>query len=149
VADYFQNSHPWRFPSPGVDEACQVLGLESREIDETALKSVYKKQALLNHPDRNIGDDDATARFQRIGEAFKVMQDFQETGRDGGSEDEYYDDEEDVGYFSARDLFATMFGRGGFGGGFIFVRQETVLPYGGDIQEAQMLRFQTAESYSP
>lgn len=52
----------------------EVLGVD-REASPEAIKKAYKKLALKNHPDRNPGDEDATARFKEAAEAFEVLND--------------------------------------------------------------------------
>ena len=42
-------------------------------VDEAALRKAFKRQSLIHHPDKNPGDPDATARFQRVGEALETL----------------------------------------------------------------------------
>ena len=51
-----------------------VLGV-SRDADEKALKSAFRKQAMKYHPDRNPGDSEAEAKFKEIGEAYEALKD--------------------------------------------------------------------------
>ncbi|KAI5477018.1 hypothetical protein MNV49_006976 [Pseudohyphozyma bogoriensis] len=51
-----------------------LLGVKS-DADEATIKKAYRKAALIYHPDRNIGDEGAAAKFQEIGEAFAVLSD--------------------------------------------------------------------------
>ncbi|KAI9064390.1 hypothetical protein FKP32DRAFT_1591807 [Trametes sanguinea] len=53
-------------------EAYSVLGLEQGASLEV-VKSTYKQLALKTHPDKNPGDEDATAQFQRLSEAYNVL----------------------------------------------------------------------------
>ncbi|OSD01559.1 hypothetical protein PYCCODRAFT_484974 [Trametes coccinea BRFM310] len=53
-------------------EAYSVLGLEQGASLEI-VKSTYKQLALKTHPDKNPGDEDATAQFQRLSEAYNVL----------------------------------------------------------------------------
>ncbi|MEM9170174.1 MAG: molecular chaperone DnaJ [Pseudomonadota bacterium] len=51
-----------------------VLGV-SREADEAALKSAFRKGAMKFHPDRNPGDAEAERRFKEMNEAYEVLSD--------------------------------------------------------------------------
>ncbi|THH26471.1 hypothetical protein EUX98_g7720 [Antrodiella citrinella] len=93
-----------------VVDAFRILNLdEDASLDE--VKSAYKQLALKTHPDKNPDNEDATAQFQRIGDAYNVLQKHFDRGSrpSGGerggsgpfgfsfySEDgEYYDDDDD------------------------------------------------------
>ncbi|MEL6502876.1 MAG: molecular chaperone DnaJ [Pseudomonadota bacterium] len=52
----------------------ETLGV-SRDADEKALKSAFRKQAMKYHPDRNPGDAAAEAKFKEIGEAYEALKD--------------------------------------------------------------------------
>lgn len=53
----------------------EVLGV-SRDVDENALKSAYKKAALKHHPDRNPNNPEAASKkFKEAAEAFEVLSD--------------------------------------------------------------------------
>jgi molecular chaperone DnaJ len=52
----------------------EVLGV-SRDADEQALKSAYRKLALKYHPDRNPGDHAAEEKFKEAAEAYSVLSD--------------------------------------------------------------------------
>ena len=54
-------------------EAIAMLGLR-REATDDERKAAYKRLALQFHPDRNRGDPDATAKFQRIQAANECLQ---------------------------------------------------------------------------
>ncbi|MEM7492633.1 MAG: molecular chaperone DnaJ [Pseudomonadota bacterium] len=51
-----------------------VLGV-SRDVDDKALKSAYRKLAMKYHPDQNPGDEAAEANFKEVGEAYAVLSD--------------------------------------------------------------------------
>ena len=57
-----------------------VLGVP-RDVDETQLKSVYRKLALKYHPDRNPGDQAAEERFKEAAEAYGVLADADKRAR--------------------------------------------------------------------
>ncbi len=52
----------------------EVLGV-SRDADDQALKSAYRKLALKYHPDRNPGDHTAEEQFKQAAEAYGVLGD--------------------------------------------------------------------------
>lgn len=52
----------------------EILGVDSN-VDDTTLKSAYRKQAMKYHPDRNPGDTDAEASFKEVNEAYEVLKD--------------------------------------------------------------------------
>ena len=52
----------------------EVLGV-AKDVDETALKSAYRKLAMQYHPDRNPDDAEAEARFKEVGEAYAILSD--------------------------------------------------------------------------
>ena len=54
----------------------EVLGV-SKNADEKAIKSAYRKLAMANHPDRNAGDEAASERFKEASEAYEVLKDSQ------------------------------------------------------------------------
>ena len=53
-----------------------VLGV-SRDADDKAIKSAYRKLAMANHPDRNPDDEAAADRFREASEAYEVLKDEQ------------------------------------------------------------------------
>lgn len=75
-------------------EAYSQLGLEQGAPLEQ-VRSAYKQLALRLHPDKNQGDETATTQFQRLGEAYGVIQRHIETGGRSYTDD----DDDDYGYF--------------------------------------------------
>ncbi|CAD7946328.1 unnamed protein product [Amoebophrya sp. A25] len=59
----------------------ELLGV-AKDCDETALKKSYRKLALQWHPDKaslnGLSNEDATKKFQQIGEAYQCLTDPQE-----------------------------------------------------------------------
>jgi molecular chaperone DnaJ len=52
----------------------EVLGV-SKDASEQELKSAYRKQARMHHPDRNPDDDAAEEKFKVASEAYQVLSD--------------------------------------------------------------------------
>jgi len=51
-----------------------VLAVD-RTASDVEIKSAFRKQAMVCHPDRNPGDRDAERRFKEINEAYEVLKD--------------------------------------------------------------------------
>jgi len=49
-----------------------VLGVD-RDADDASIKKAYRKSALIWHPDKNPGDENATTKFQEIGSAYAIL----------------------------------------------------------------------------
>lgn len=52
----------------------ETLGV-SRDVDDKALKSAYRKMAMQYHPDKNPGDAAAEAKFKEANEAYETLKD--------------------------------------------------------------------------
>jgi molecular chaperone DnaJ len=50
----------------------EILGVIKEASDED-IKRAYRKLAMQYHPDRNVGDDEAAARFKEAAEAYDVL----------------------------------------------------------------------------
>jgi DnaJ family protein C protein 7 len=79
----------------------KILGIE-KDATEQQIKKAYRKLAIVHHPDKNPGDEEAAERFKEIQEAHETLSDEQKRER----------------YDSGADLVdpSDMFG-GGMGGG--------------------------------
>lgn len=88
-----------------------VLGVEC-DASEAEIKKAYRKHALLNHPDKNLGDMDAQSRFLRVTLAYDVLRDKTKRARydEGEGGDSHIFEGRD--FDSASDLFDAHFGQG-------------------------------------
>ena len=93
----------------------EILGVE-RTIDAAGLKSAYHKLAMLHHPDRNGGCEDAMARFKEISAAYSILSDnqkraaydrFGHAGVDGGGGGF---GGQGQGFTDVNDIFSQVFG---------------------------------------
>ena len=98
----------------------EVLGV-SRDVDEAALKSAYRKLAHQYHPDKNAGDKAAEEKFKELTEAYAVLSDRDKRARydrfghaAGGVQ--FEDAFGFGGASSINDIFGDIFGEM-FGGG--------------------------------
>lgn len=53
-------------------EYYDALGVKP-DATELEIKKAYRKLAITTHPDKNPGDEGASARFQAIGEAYQIL----------------------------------------------------------------------------
>lgn len=106
----------------------KVMGV-SKDVSEADLKKKYRKLAREFHPDLHPGDAKAEARFKEINEAHDILSDKAKraeydqvramgsgprfTGGAGGQGAGF-----NGGGAGFEDVFANLFGGGGFGGGF-------------------------------
>jgi tetratricopeptide (TPR) repeat protein len=64
----------------------KILGLE-KECTEQEVKKAYRKLAIIHHPDKNPGDEEAAERFKEIQEAHETLSDSQKRARYDSGED--------------------------------------------------------------
>ncbi|MCV6548669.1 MAG: DnaJ domain-containing protein [Cohaesibacter sp.] len=84
----------------------------SKDADERAIKSAFRKLAMKYHPDQNQGDPSAQAKFAEINQAYEIIGDKEKRAKyDRGEIDE-----------EGKDKFTGFGGAGGnpFGGGHPF-----------------------------
>ena len=61
-----------------MSKRCYYETLEvERSVDESGLKSAFRKLAMKWHPDKNPGDTSSEIRFKEINEAYEVLKDGQ------------------------------------------------------------------------
>ncbi|MCJ1323400.1 hypothetical protein MMC10_000060 [Thelotrema lepadinum] len=83
----------------------KILGIE-KDAGEHEIKRAYRKLAIVLHPDKNPGNDEAEHKFKELGEAYETLSDPQKRAR--------YDSGEDL--IDPSDAFGGG-GMGGFPGG--------------------------------
>ena len=93
-------------------EYYDLLGV-TPDATDLDIKKAYRRAAILNHPDKNPDDiEGASARFQRIGEAYQVLSDAQlraaydKFGKDRARPDQGFED--------PTEFFSKLFGGDAF-----------------------------------
>jgi DnaJ-domain-containing protein 1 len=69
---------------PYLLESLQALGL-SWPTDAEQVKTAYRQLARQHHPDRNVGDPEATGRFKEVQEAYEQLRAFVKESNHGFS----------------------------------------------------------------
>jgi DnaJ-class molecular chaperone len=100
---------------------------ETATIDE--IKKSYRRLSMLYHPDKNKNNPDATAKFQKISEAYETLGDqAKKTEYDAMRNNPFFkmmgQQSQGQGHNPMEDIFTTMFGvpfmnMGGVGGPFV------------------------------
>lgn len=52
----------------------KILGV-AKDADDKEIKKAYRRLAVVHHPDKNPGDEQAEARFKDVGEAYETLSD--------------------------------------------------------------------------
>ena len=104
----------------------ELLEVE-RTADGNAIKSAYRKLAMKYHPDRTGGCTDSEAKFKAVSAAYECLKDPQKRAAyDRYGHAAYTNAQNGGGGFNGRgaggfsdlgDIFETIFGQSGFGGG--------------------------------
>lgn len=95
----------------------------SRDVEIEVIEKTYRKLARQYHPDRNVGDPEAEAKFKEINEAYEILSDSEKRARydrygHAGVEGNADSFGPASGSFSdiVNDLFGAFMGGGGQGG---------------------------------
>ncbi len=100
----------------------EVLGV-TREASDEEIKRAYRKLAMECHPDRNVGDEEASSRFKEAAEAYDVLSNpdkrqrynrFGHAGLNGANMPNFNDAQSIFDLFG--DVFGDIFGGAGRGG---------------------------------
>ena len=112
----------------------EVLGI-SRDADDKAIKSAYRKLAMQNHPDRNPDDEVAAERFREAAEAYEILKDPQKKAAYERLGHAAFD--QTSGGFGG----ASGFSSGGFGGGgFSDIFEQMFSEFSGGQNEGRQSR---------
>lgn len=101
----------------------EVLGVDRNSSDDD-IKKAYRKLAMKHHPDRNAGDGqkEAEEKFKEVKEAYEALSDPQKKaaydayGHNGANRTNFSDGYHGMDPKEFQDIFANIFGGGGFGG---------------------------------
>src|SRR3569623_136056 len=139
-------------------KTCYFETLEvERTVDESGLKTAFRKLAMKSHPDKNPGDPACEHKFKEISEAYEVLKDGNKRaaydryghaacGRGGGGGHGF-----GAGFASSfSDIFEDLFGMAGRGGGRSGGRERGAdLRYNMEITLEEAFTGQTAQINIP
>src|SRR5207244_12826503 len=100
----------------------EVLGVDKTANGDVIMRA-YRKMAMKYHPDRNVGDDEAEAKFKEAAEAYDVLRDgekrarydrYGHSGLDGAGGPNFQSTQDVINLCG--NLFGVIFGGGGGGG---------------------------------
>ncbi|CAK9115654.1 unnamed protein product [Durusdinium trenchii] len=89
----------------------KTLGVDTN-ADETAIRKAYRRLALRCHPDKNQDNENATAEFQKIANAYEVLSDPKRRSLYDSTGCVDAEELDGDGFMRAEDLFAAFFGGG-------------------------------------
>jgi len=85
-----------------INQACDLLQIDINALSKDSIKKQYHKLALKYHPDKNSDTTEAKERFQLLGEAFAIANDYNDTGtynREKINNNMFDMNEKDYGFF--------------------------------------------------
>jgi molecular chaperone DnaJ len=136
----------------------EILGVR-READDEEIKKAYRRLAMQYHPDRNVGDAEAEAKFKEAAEAYEVLRDagkrqrYDRYGHAGleGMDVPHFDDIASVFNafgFDLGDLFGQRGRQGAFAGRDLqtAVELDLVEAYRGTTKKIPVARGETCEA---
>jgi DnaJ-related protein SCJ1 len=100
----------------GESDYYKVLGID-READQRQIKRAFRKLSVKYHPDKNVGDADAAAKFSEISSAYEVLSNEEKRQIYDIHGDEGLKKHAQGGGMQAQHPFASMFGGGQQQGG--------------------------------
>ena len=63
-----------------INQACELLQIDIKNLSKEHIKKQYHKLALKYHPDKNENTPEAKEKFQMLGEAYSIANNYNETG---------------------------------------------------------------------
>lgn len=99
----------------------EILGVEKTASGDVITRA-YRKMAMKFHPDRNVGDEEAEAKFKEAAEAYDVLRDgekrarydrYGHAGLDGAGGPQFHSTQDVFNLFG--NFFGDLFGGGGGG----------------------------------
>src|SRR5262249_26957866 len=99
----------------------EVLGVEKTANGDVIMRA-YRKLAMKYHPDRNVGDEEAEAKFKEAAEAYDILRDddkrarydrYGHAGLDGSAGSQFHTTQDVFNLFG--NFFGDLFGGGGGG----------------------------------
>ena len=98
-----------------ISEAINILNIKNytiyniKNITHNELKKHYHIQCLINHPDKNINNTEATVIFQNINYAYNILKELVDANANDFNANEFDANEFDANEFDAKDFNAKDF----------------------------------------
>ncbi len=119
----------------------EILGVP-RDASDEDIKKAYRRQAIIHHPDKNQGSQEATVKFQQISAAYAILSCAEKRSRydmTGSLDEDGVDFEPDMD--DVMQIFSQFFGDSmGFGGGHphVFFQAGNGLFSGGNVSYSNL-----------